>query len=165
MATQRWKASQDFHDELIKLIGANHPKLVGICDDIVIIFKEKCSRIDGVLQLGRISKASPILEVLGERPFKYVIELGYDGFQRLEEEQKLALLDHLLCHVGATEDEANGEMKYHSRTPDICYFSENRERYGDWYPILRDEETTADGEKKEKVPHNQKQQSLLDDEE
>ena len=164
MATQRWKASQDFHDELIKLVGSNHPKLVGICDDIVIIFKEKCTRVGGVLQLGKTIKASPILEILGERAYKYILEIGDDGFQRLDEDQKVALLDSLLCAIGAEEDETNGEMKFHSRTPDICYFSENRERYGDWMPVLKDlEEATAEGEKKEKVPHNQKQEDLFED--
>ena len=163
MATQRWKASQDFHDELIKLVGANHPKLVSICDEIVIIFKERCTRVGGVLQLGKTIKASPLLEILGERAYKYIIEIGDDGFQRLDEDQKVALLDSLLCYIGAEENEQNGELKFYNRSPDICYFSENKERFGDWQPILKDEEATAE-DKKEKVPHNQKQEDLFDEE-
>ena len=165
MATQRWKASQDFHEELAKLVGSNHPKLVQILDEIVIIFKERCTRVGGVLQLGKTIKASPILEILGERAYKYILEIGEDGFRQLSDTQKVALLDSLLCMIGAEESEQSGEMKYYARTPDISYFSENVARYGHWMPVLKDEETTADGEKKEKVPHNQKQENLFDDEE
>ena len=70
--------------------------------------------------------------MLGEHTYEFVIELGADCWNNLNEAQRLALLDHLLCFIGGEEDEKSGEMKYFLSTPDVYYFSEEVERNGSW---------------------------------
>ena len=130
--SDKWKAGPEVQEQINHLIGNAHPHLVDIMDDIVVIFKEKCSRKGGRPILGKTSKAPAILSVLGEHTYEFVIELGADCWNNLNEPQRLALLDHLLCFIGGEEDEKSGEMKYFLSTPDVYYFSEEVERNGSW---------------------------------
>jgi hypothetical protein len=130
--SDKWKAGPEVQDQINHLIGNAHPHLADIMDDIVVIFKEKCSRKGGRPILGKTSKAPAILSVLGEHTYEFVIELGADCWNNLNEAQRMALLDHLLCFIGGEEDEKSGEMKYYLSTPDVFYFSEEVERNGSW---------------------------------
>jgi len=130
--SDKWKAGPEVQEQINHLIGNAHLHLVDIMDDIVVIFKEKCSRKGGRPILGKTSKAPAILSVLGEHTYEFVIELGADCWNNLNEAQRLALLDHLLCFIGGEEDEKSGEMKYFLSTPDVYYFSEEVERNGSW---------------------------------
>ena len=130
--SDKWKAGPEVQDQISHLIGNAHPHLADIMDDIVVIFKEKCSRKGGRPILGKTSKAPAILSVLGEHTYEFVIELGADCWNNLNEAQRMALLDHLLCFIGGEEDEKSGEMKYYLSTPDVFYFSEEVERNGSW---------------------------------
>ena len=136
----KWKASPELHLQLQEVIANHHPHLSGIFDDIVIIFKEKCSKRGGVSILGTTSKAPSILSVLGEQAYAFVIELGADEWNNLNLEQRNALLDHQLCFIKGEEDEKTGDMKYYLTTPDVYYFSEEVERHGNWRPLLNVEE-------------------------
>ena len=174
MSNDKWKASQDLHDELKVLIGSHHPWLIDIADDIVVIFKEKCSRVGNKPVLGKTSKAPKILEVLGERAYAFVIELADDMFRLMNDDQKIALLDSLLCEIAAEEDETNGERKYSLRAPDIQYYDAEIERHGHWKKEVFDAISASEVQKasieeeykpkkEKKAPHNQKQEDFFDE--
>ena len=144
----RWKAGDQVQETIRNLIGQAHPHLVDICDDIIVIFKEKASRKGGRPVLGKTSKAPALLSLLGEREYQFVIELAADTWNQLDEVQKNSLLDHQLCFIGGEEDQKSGEMKYHMNAPDISYFSSEVERNGHWRPDLsenEDEESQDEG--------------------
>lgn len=147
--SDRWVASQDLHDELVKLIANHHPHLVELTTSdhpIVIIFKERSSKVGGKPVLGKTLKAPKILELLGEKNYSFILEVGDDAWHLLSEEQKIALLDHLLCFIGAEENEQNGEMSYYLKSPDIFYFQEEQERHGAWrIPGIGEPEKPAEG--------------------
>jgi hypothetical protein len=130
--SDKWKAGSEVQDQINSLIGNAHPHLASIMEDIVVIFKEKCSRKGGTPILGKTSKAPGILSVLGEHNYKFVIELGADCWVNLNAGQRNALLDHLLCFIGGEEDEKTADMKYFLTTPDVYYFSEEINRNGNW---------------------------------
>lgn len=143
--SDKWKAGPEIQEQINTLIGNAHPHLADIMNDIVVIFKEKCSRKGGIPILGKTSKAPAILSVLGEHTYEFVIELGADCWNNLNGEQRTALLDHQLCFIGGEEDEKSGEMKYFLSTPDVYYFSEEINRNGNWRAdILPDGEPEAE---------------------
>ncbi len=144
----RWKAGDQVQEQIRNLIGQAHPHLVDICDDIIVIFKEKASRKGGRPVLGKTSKAPALISLLGEREYQFVIELAADTWNQLDDAQKNSLLDHQLCFIGGEEDQKSGEMKYHMTAPDISYFSSEVERNGHWRPDLsenEDEESQDEG--------------------
>jgi hypothetical protein len=147
--SDKWKAGDEIQLMINTLIGEAHPHLADIADEIVVIFKDKCSRKGNTPILGKTSKAPAILSVLGEADYKFVIELGADCWNQLDPDQKKALLDHQLCFIGGSEDEKTAEMKYHLRSPDIFYFSEEVERNGSWRPDLTPEPDPEDEAKKD----------------
>ncbi len=130
--SEKWKAGSEIQSTVNKLIGNSHPHLADICNEIVVIFKEKCSRKGGVPILGKTSKAPSILSVLGDHTYEFVIELGADCWNNLNGVQRECLLDHQLCFIGGEEDDKSGEMKYFLTTPDVFYFSEEIDRNGNW---------------------------------
>jgi len=132
----RWKAGEDIQESIRTLVGEAHPHLADIVDDIIVIFREKASKKGGIPVLGKTGKAPALLSLLGERQYKFIVELGADTWTDLDEAQRLALLDHQLCYIGGEEDEKTCEMKYHLNEPDISYFSGEVERRGHWRPDL-----------------------------
>ena len=80
----RWKSGEEIQSQLKTLIGKAHPHLATICDDIIVIFKEKASRKGGNPQLGKTSKAPSLITLLGERDYQFVIELGADTWNQLD---------------------------------------------------------------------------------
>lgn len=152
MASDKWKAKEELLDEMKLMIGQGHPHLTDICDDIIILFKEKASKKGGRPVFGKTSKAPAILSVLGERDYKFVLEIGWDVWTQLDAKQSKALLDHLLHFIGGEEVEETGEMKYYLREPDIYYFSEEVETHGHWRPDLNKEEVSASQTSTEEDP-------------
>ena len=144
----RWKAGEEVQDSIRTLIGEAHPHLADIADDIIVIFREKASKKGGAPVLGKTGKAPALLSLLGERQYKFIVELGADTWADLDGEQRIALLDHQLCYIGGEEDEKSGEMKYHLNEPDISYFSGEVDRRGHWRPDLtppaEDSDTTPE---------------------
>jgi hypothetical protein len=139
----RWKAGEEIHESIKTLIGNHHPHLADISNDIVVIFKEKASRKAGCQPvLGKTSKASPLLSLLGDRKYQFIIELSADTWIKLSDDQKTALLDHQLSFIGGEEDEKTAEMKYYLVQPDISYFAAEVTRNGYWRPDLSEPEAT-----------------------
>jgi hypothetical protein len=142
MPTSIWKASKEIHEQMMGLIGKNHPDLALVSTDIVVVFKEKAGKSGGQVVLGNSKKVAAIANAIGGTDFKFVIELAADQWENeLTSKQREALLDHLLTACRCEEDPKSGEMKCSVAKPDIMAFRENVERYGMWFPKPEDKAT------------------------
>jgi hypothetical protein len=160
----KWKAEKIDQDVVEYVVGNYHPELVDILHEIQIVFKEKAGKTGGKFNLGKILKAPGILTVLGDKEYQFILEIGYDLWNTLDQKHQIALVDHLLCHIVAEENDQNGEMTYSMRTPDVSYFSEEIDRNGNWksevYGLLEEDQKKKDEDKKAKKG---KQTSLIED--
>ncbi len=127
-----------------KLIGQHHRHLLGLRLEYVFISK---TDKDGVQQpieskgkqtWGRAKKVSGLNAYLarergdGDEEFEgddfFVIEISLYAWQRISEEQMLALVDHELCHCALNPDSGTPEIRPH----DVEEFSEIVKRHGLW---------------------------------
>ncbi len=129
-----WPEAQTFQDAdqpkaiAEVLVGALHRELVGA--SIAYLFREKMRR-GGHVQLGSAGRASAKLEYLTGLDF--VIEFNWTAWGQLSPAQRIACVDHTLCHC--TKDSDSGF--YVLRHPDVAEFGEIVRRHGLWYPELR----------------------------
>lgn len=163
----KWKAEKIDQDVIEYVVGNYHPKLVDILHEIQIVFKDKAGKTGGKYNLGKILKAPGILTVLGDKEYQFILEIGYDLWSSLDNSHQIALVDHLLCHIVAEENEQNGEMTYTMRTPDVSYFSEEIDRNGNWksevYALFEEDQKKKDEDEKAKKAKKGKQTSLIED--
>lgn len=127
-----YKASEEIYETMKDLITNHHPNLATIIDEIAILFKEKATQVGDTVIPGKTSKASPLLGLLSERDWKFVITLAEDEWSQMTNKQRVALLDHHLCACGAEENAKSGEMKYFVKVPDVSFFKDEVERHGFW---------------------------------
>lgn len=127
-----YKAEQDIVDMVKELVGKYHPDLALVVDEIAVVIREKAAQRGGRAVLGKSAKASPLIGVLGDTDYKFVLELAGDEWQNLSNRERTALLDHLLCACRA--DEEDGEIKYSLAPPDVYFYWDEFDRWGDWRP-------------------------------
>lgn len=127
-----YKADNDVLDMVRDLIANHHPDLALVVDEIAVIFREKAAQRGGRAVLGKAAKASPLIGVLGDTDYKFVLELGADSWLELTSRQRNALLDHLLCSCRAEED--GDSVKFSIAPPDVSFFWDELDRWGDWRP-------------------------------
>lgn len=113
------------------LIGKYHPDLALVSDEIAVVFKEKSSKVGDVDVVGKTSKATPLLGILGDTKWKFVITLAADAWTEMSDRDRLALLDHHLCACGVKEDK-DGNPKCFVKIPDVSFFQGEVERHGFW---------------------------------
>lgn len=127
-----WKAGNDVMDTMRSLIANYHPHLA-VCDkEIAILFKEKASQVGEAVVAGKTKKAPAILGILGEIDYKFIIEIGADVWQEMDDKQRLALLDHHLCACRVEENEKSGDYKFFVAIPDVAFFKDEVTRHGFW---------------------------------
>ena len=135
MAVEIYKASDEIHKTLKTLVANNHPDLVLVVDEIVVVFRSKAGKRGGRVVLGNPKKVAALANAIGNTDFKFVLEVAADQWeQELSSRQREALLDHLLTACRCEEDPKSGELKCSIAQPDIMAFRENVERYGMWFP-------------------------------
>lgn len=89
---------------------------------------------DGLLVLGKCKKTSDLEKEL--HPFDFIVLLNREMWEALDEEQRLALVDHELCHAQVTLDgteakrDDRGRIVYRVRKHDVEEFREVVERHG-----------------------------------
>lgn len=127
-----WIAPAEVVEAVAKLIAAHHPMLAHCDKEIAVIFKAKAGTTGGQKVLGRTTRAAPLLSVLTKQDYKYVLEIAADEWQLLNELQRTALLDHLLCYCKVEEDEQSGEIKFGLRAPQVSMFWDEVKRHGVW---------------------------------
>lgn len=91
------------------------------------LFRERITK-----KLGVATRAGGKLEFLTD--FDFVIEFNYEEWLTLTPEQRIALVDHELCHC--TEDSEKGSWA--SREHDVEEFGAIVRRWGLWRPSLSD---------------------------
>jgi hypothetical protein len=128
-----YKAEQEVYDLMKVQVANHHPDLALYVDEIAIVFQEKASKVGDKVILGKPSKANALFGVLGDVDFKFVLTLAADEWLNLTRRQQGILLDSLLCACRAEEDD-KGNVKCRIARPDVSYFYDELDRYGDWYP-------------------------------
>ena len=130
-----WKAGVDVHEIIKRLVANNHPDLVLVLDEIVVVFRDKAGKSGGKVTLGTSRKVAPIANAIGNTSYKFMLEIGADVWENeLDNVKREALLDHLLCSCRCEEDPKTAEPKCSIAKPDIAAFRDNIERYGMWFP-------------------------------
>jgi len=130
----RYKAEQDIYDLMKDVVANFHPDLALVVDEIAIVVKEKASKAGGKPVLGKASKASELFGVLTDSNYKFILEIAGDEWLNLTNRQRKALLDSLLCACRAEEDPEDGSIKCQIAPPDVSYFYDELDRWGDWKP-------------------------------
>ena len=141
-----WIAGNEVTSQLKEVIRDFHPQLLPVQDEIAVIFRDKASKRGGKISLGTTKKASPLLSLLGEKDYKFVIELAADEWKSLPSPEKVALLDHHLCACGSKEVEQTGETRYFVEPPDVSFFWDELDRHGAWRSRPEDEEVEGSEE-------------------
>lgn len=95
---------------------------------IFYYFKKKASKKKDKLALATISLTSPKLKFISERQYDYYLEIGWTEWTELTLQQKIALIDHELCHAAFSLDKEKFVIRGHS----VEEFREVIERYGFW---------------------------------
>jgi hypothetical protein len=99
----------------------------------VLVAARKISGLAGWLHLGWASKDPDKFTEL------FVIEVPKDVWDRLDEKQKVALVDHALCRLDVEiPDQGDKDRRLLVRDPDIAEFNAVVERHGLWRPALED---------------------------
>jgi hypothetical protein len=111
-----------------RLIPKFHSELIDA--RIRYLFINEGSKKGGRPVLGKVRKISGALEFLLDTDF--LIEIALDSWNDLSEQQRAALVDHLLERCYGEEDEKSGEMKWTVREPDVQEFSSILQRHGVW---------------------------------
>lgn len=119
-----------------ELIKQFHPHLLGMSIPLLYIFRSKAAESNGKTVLGKAKRVSGMNAFLAYRhlveegedypPLVFVIELAKDYWYHLTPEQRVALVDHELCHFGPDG------MRAH----DVEEFREVIDRHGLWRPDL-----------------------------
>jgi len=134
VAVEYYMASKEIHQQVLDLVGKNHPDLALVSSEIAIVFREKAAKAGGQVVLGSSKKAQPLMNALAKTDYKFILEIAQDEWTDLTGTQQEALLDHLLCACMVEEDVKSGNIKYIVRKPDVMAFRDNVERYGMWFP-------------------------------
>ena len=126
-----WKAEESIVQSMKDLIVKHHPDLITLTDQIALLFKEKSSMVGDVEVSGKTAKASPLIGLLGETDWKFVITLCQDAWTNMTDKERLALLDHHLCACGVTQKD-DGTIKCFIRIPDVSFYEGELLRNGFW---------------------------------
>ena len=126
-----WKAGQDVVDTVHDLISKYHPHLLTMQDEIAIVINEKAGKAGETIVLGKATKAAPLLGVLTDKDYKFVLYVAADEWQSLNDKERTALLDHLLCACRVKEDKKTSALKPYLQPPP-AYYKEEVERHGWW---------------------------------
>jgi hypothetical protein len=138
-----WKADADVLHLMQQCIAKWHPTLALVDKNIAVIMRAKAAKAGGQPVLGVARKAPPILGVLGDGEYEFVLEIAADEWQSLTDNQRTALMDHLLCSCKCEEEEGTGEVKCSVVKPDVFFHYEELKRHGDWRPRRQEDEGPA----------------------
>jgi predicted metallopeptidase len=106
------------------LIRAIHNELLNA--SIVYLFRERTTSGKDQVKLGHASRAAGRLHFLTEHDF--VLEFNWEAWRDLTAEQRVALVDHELCHCTMDDESGNYAMRPH----DVEEFGEIVHRWGLW---------------------------------
>jgi len=114
------------------LLPTYHPELSTA--RISYLFIDRVPKKGGRELYGKVVKVSGRWESLTELDF--IVEVPLPKWNDFSEDQRTALVDHLLEHCSGEEDESTGEYKWSRREPDVQEFSTILQRHGIWHDGL-----------------------------
>lgn len=131
-----WKADEveNIADDIL---AHHHPDLGDI--EIRYVFRDKATQSGGKTVLGKARKVTGLNALLAgahdpELGF-FVIEIAHREWRLLTKSQRIALVDHELCHCTLEEDDDGYKLAL--RSHDIEEFAEIIERRGLWHDDLK----------------------------
>jgi predicted metallopeptidase len=107
------------------LIRKFHTDLINT--KIAYLYKNKEIKSQGKMVIAFVTKCSGIVKVLSE--YDAIMIVSYPTFQQLNEDQKIAIIDHALTHLFVDED-STGAPKLRILAHDVEEFSAIIERHG-----------------------------------
>jgi hypothetical protein len=125
-----WKAEEV--EEIADRYMKYHSDLVGA--NVAFIFQEKATKQGGKPLVGRVSKVPLKYRVYMEKgnngePYDFLITIGYDAWQELNQTAREAWVDYLLEHCYGKEKD-DGSIVWHTRTPEVQVFTTIVNRHG-----------------------------------
>ena len=117
----------------MEVIPKWHPELAEA--RIAYIFAEEM-KSRGSIVAAKIKKASSMENFLSE--YDLILIVSAEEWKRFNAAQRLALIDHELCHVTTKEDEKTGETKYVMVNHDFEEFVDVLKRHRIWHPDLEE---------------------------
>jgi hypothetical protein len=112
------------------LVDAIHKHLANA--KIGYLFREKMAEHDKT-KLAKASKVGAKLAFYTDLDF--LIEVNHEAWMTLSQEQRVALIDHELCHFGV-EDDTKGDTRHLLLSHDVEEFEAIVKRWGFWKPDL-----------------------------
>lgn len=116
----------------LKLIPRFHHHLATA--KIKYICRNRAAKRAGVPVPGNVYKMSGKFEFL--TGYNFIIEIALEVWNDYNEQQRIALVDHLLTRCTGEEREDDGEIKWKVRPPEVQEFPEVAERNGQWNESL-----------------------------
>lgn len=114
------------------LMATYHPELATA--RISYLFIDRVPKKGGRELLGKAVKVSGRWQELTELDF--IIEVSLPKWQELTDDQKTALVDHLLERCSGEENEEDGSYTWTLREPDVQEFSTILQRHKNWNESL-----------------------------
>lgn len=137
-----WLGGPETRKLLEKCVAEWHPHLAAIDQKIAILFREPAAKSGGVVSLGTVKKASPVVQALGVDAI-FILEIASVEWLELSEPQRLALMDHLLCQCGIKKDEEKEGITYCILKPEVHMFIAEVKRHGVWRDFPEEEDAGA----------------------
>lgn len=146
MKARHWRA-HEVEEYVEKLIHEHHDHLNRHDVTIRSVFREPVARSRGRIVLGKARKISGLnahlvglvrKDDLGDDPADFfVIEIAHKPWQELTEPQRLALVDHELCHFDVEiPDNPDHDRKLVMVRHDLEEFTDVVKRHGLWRPDI-----------------------------
>jgi hypothetical protein len=143
----RYSKAPEVQEIAEKLIEEHHPHLRN--ETIRYIWRDKHTMSKGKLQLIKPQKVAGLAGWLHLGYYAdgdpdrfsdlFVLEVARDTWDRLDAEQRVALIDHGLCHFDVEiPDQGDKDRRLLVRAPDVSEFQAIVERHGPWRPALED---------------------------
>lgn len=127
-----YSAAESVQSIAQSLMATYHPELATA--RIAYLFIDRVPKKGGRELLGKSVKVSGRWQELTELDF--CIEVALPKWQELTDDQKTALVDHLLERCSGEENEEDGSYKWTLREPDVQEFSTILQRHGIWNEAL-----------------------------
>lgn len=118
------EAPRDLLSAVSELINLYHPELADA--SIGIVFRDQATKTAGRPEVAKTSKVRPQDKFFMSEGFDFIVVIAEDVWVKLSREQRLAALDHELCHMAYADGKAS--IFPH----DIEEFSAVLKRHGPW---------------------------------
>jgi len=148
MAKTQWREAPEVKEIADRLIPEHHQEIELWMDEIRYVFRDKAQKSKGRIVLGKAHKVGGMacylihsapgdLNEFGDQAGDmFVVEIAADAWENLTTRQRIALVDHELCHFTIEIDEGTGEIVRKIVGHDVEEFNVIASRHGAWKPDL-----------------------------